>query len=338
MPQLGPAFLHRPVSGLNLERIEAGAAWLAAGLRASIPEELRAFWWKAETTLYACDGSGEFKSTGLRERSWLGEYRIRADDSNEQVLPATVILPPSLVFETTVDLPNAVRATLEKTVALRMSEVSPIPPENAAFAIGEAKPLGNERFRASVAIARKETLRQVHAAFPEGKIIVIGASQRADGSLAYMFERRGAGSKDAIRNLLLASLALWASLLLLAGAVETRQERALAAIEAFQAELRVEARALRDISETLALRRQYAPSYLRLPEVHARLMEAATALPANGVITQVTATGTQLSVTGLTPLGETGGTALRRSASDYPGLDWFEQQTPLGPVPDRLAP
>lgn len=326
MPQLGPAFLHQPMSGIDFSQVTHAAAWLSGGARAAVPRSIRNIGAKPSARLYMFDEERIMTPLGVINKSWLGEQSLI--DFKSHGLPLVIALAPSYIFETSVNLPESARNNLEKTIALRLEEISPIPPETAAVAIGDVKSRGSNRIDVPVAITRKETLQAVMSKAGDKPVIAIGASPDMNGKLTFVFHR-SLTNRHLSRDLLIACIAVWAALLVCFGALEARQDQLRAVLEAHQSELRETLRSTRDRLELAAQLQERAPDFFTLAEMRNALDAATKALPEGSMVTEASAKDPSLVVAGYLAKADPSPPDLRLSPSPYAGFDRFDTVIPL---------
>jgi hypothetical protein len=333
MPQLGPAFLHRPLALPEFSSMGDGARWLADGALSLLPEQITSRGWNAHSVLCAFRRDGSITELGAVETSWSGARRLAPIAGGAGSLPVCVVLEPDLVFITQSDLPLAARDAINKTIGLRMDDLSPIPPDEAAFAIGEVRRNGG-RLLVDVAIAQKQTLADVAQAFAEKRVLSVGAAPAPSGAITYVFTGPSTESLRQIRKRLLAFLALWGSALLAIGALEARQEKTLAGFDAYQHELRGALRNLKTESDTLKRLQQFAPRSYSFAEVAESMASGLNTLSDGAVVTEVSIVGDGMTISGLAREDESGSPAAPdRKASDYPGFDLFSLSAPMTHAP-----
>ena len=329
MPRLGPAFLHQPLSLPAGGSLSHSLRWLADGALSILPSALSERGWRAANALYEHAPDGALTSLGQVEHSWSGAKRRAAAAETTKALPAIITLAPRLVFLTKADLPLAAKATLSKTIALRMDELSPIPPEQAAFAIGPSAVVG-DRLHVEVAIARKKTLEAIEQSERNQSVAAICAGLTERGEIEFEFARSKPAKAKAENKLMAAGLMLWLSLLLALSAFAARQERMLANFDARQTTLRQELRDLRATEDSMNLLRQFAPASFSLGDVSRAVSSQLNRLPQAVMVDDVTVTADNIAISGFWPaILESESGALSRSASDYPGFDRFSMTASL---------
>lgn len=323
MPQLGPAFLHRPISGASFSSLTKAAQWLLDGALSLVPRNFRSAGWKANSLLFEFTDQLEPTPIGVIEKSWAGESRLLKACDAAGELPVTIALNPSFIFNTSVDLPEAARGSLQKTIALRMADICPIPQEDAAFAIGAVEKRGT-RLHVGVAIIRKQTLRTIERAFSGKQIAAIGTAPDDNNSMLYNFTTDESTKHRGTQKWLITGVAFWASALLLAGAYEAHLNKELAALDAHQTRLRQDLHEIHRVKENFTRIKPFAPHEFTLGEASRAITEHVNALPQGAIIAAITIKDDWISITGMTPTdAQTVETDLSRTASDYPGFDRF---------------
>jgi hypothetical protein len=338
MPQLGPAFLHRPISGAHLSLLEDGAKWLASGMRAWTPRRLLETGWKPQALLCDYENDDAIAPLGVIEKSWAGETRLQKTKTPADALPLSIALAAPLFFETSVDLPESARSTLQKTIALRMSELSPIPPEEASFAIGDVQKKEKDRIAVKIALTRKSTLRAAGCAVNGARIAAIGAKPHTNGAFFYSFLDDGPKYQDRAKKWAVAVAALWISLFALLSALDVRANRALAAAEDYENALRQELKDLQDTKEKFARLSTFAAASMDFEEAFEEIAAQLSALPENVVITNVDLGAQSLNIAGFAPNeSPINGEAVRRPAEAYRGYDRFNMTAPVKSAKDESA-
>lgn len=328
MPQLGPAFLHSPLKLPAFASFGERVRWLADGALSSLPRQIIGHGWRAQSLLCSYAGDGSTAPLGLIETSWSGAGRLAKCAGEAGGLPVSVALDPNLVFVTHADLPLAARGTLNKTIALRMDDLSPIPPTEATFAVGEIR-RNSERLEVDVAIVRRKTVSAAAQAFASRPVLSIGAAPMPSGAMKYLFTAAFADKAQRMRKWLFAMLAIWGSALLALGGIEARQEKMLAVLDAYQGDLRVELHQLKTDSENLERLQKFTPQSHSFAEIANAITNTLNALPEGAVVTELSFAGDGVTISGLSPANKTDDPInLNRTASDYPGFDWFSLSAP----------
>ncbi len=327
MPQLGPAFLHQPISSLPSLNWRAAMNWWLEGLRIAAPRGLRELGLAKKETVIEFQSAARTETLGVIKQSLLGERRFDAAENPADDLPVSVALNDSLIFETRIELPAEAHASLQDTVSLRLEELSPIPPKEAAFAIGLVTKMQSGRIRADIAIARKATINDVEQAF-KGKLLgCIGAKINASGQPKYSFRKYNSDTRNSVARWGLATASLWAALILLAMSVDHRGARKMAALQKYESEIFQEIRRLRADSERIEALAAVAPPTTVASEAERVIKDFVSALPTGSVLEGVSLSGANLHIEGLVPSnGDIMNPmlSLSRSPSTYPGYDNFQ--------------
>jgi len=133
--------------------------------------------------IWMCDGFGHFLPSAFKQRGWKPYIRKtkfnddrsslinrsffgnlqEVDDQNRET--STVIerhlIADEDIYTTQLILPNASRAKLARTIALRLEDLSPLPPEETAFAYNHIGKTEDKRLIIDVAMVRKSILMQL---------------------------------------------------------------------------------------------------------------------------------------------------------------------------------
>ncbi len=180
MPLLILKFLHEPLPSLRNVSFERALQWQLDGLALLAPRRLRELGWTPTARVLSEGGDG------VRERSPLGASRLVRIDETAGALPVAVALDEASIFETGIELPMAAR-DLRQAIEFRLEEVSPLPPEDILFSIGETKPATSGRTEASIAIARRRDIDALLERYRGVALAEIGARLKPDGEFAYRF-------------------------------------------------------------------------------------------------------------------------------------------------------
>ncbi len=338
MPRLGPAFLHQPITGLALPEWRKALDWLLAGMRIWAPRRLREYRFAPKETIVEFDGSTNINTLGTVEKSLLGEQRLVREKQTDGDQPAVVVLQDSLIFETTIDLPAAARATLTDAIAMRLDEISPIPPEDASFAIGALRRSSLGRLEVEIAITKKSSINEAVKALAGKRVASVGAGAGPSGKMKYSFKALDNPAKGVLQQWPMAIAALMSALVLVTAAFNHRTSARIDALEAYETDLFQEARRLRSDTDQRAALAVIVPSLSRLRDVQDAINETAASLPESGIIDAISYANDVLQISGLTPLGrapENETLALRRSPSKYPGYEKFQATRPMSSVAEK---
>ncbi|GJL95266.1 MAG: hypothetical protein DHS20C05_16710 [Hyphococcus sp.] len=275
--------------------------WLSEGLAIATPQALKNIGWQANNTLIRLNDDHP-DDRDLIEQSWLGERRVAAGDPASS-LPVEIALSPEDIFITKLSLPAEASRTLKKTIALRLSEISPIPPESAAFAIGETARQNNGRLSVDVAITRKTTLNKTREDFSAHQIAAIGACPAPDGALQFIFDDEAKASKDA-NNAFLSGGLIAISFLALLVTANIHLERRLTALSDYETSILSELKSLRPAKALFAntdlealASNHGAPSPLLFMELRNHL----DGLPDGALIKTINLTPTKVELSGYAP-------------------------------------
>lgn len=185
-------------------RLAEFTRWVVAGLKPALPGSLRRLGAHAPTRICQLDAMSNAQSVSGAVESWLGEPRT-ADVPQKPVID-TVVLPASEQFRRTVSLSRQVLRRGRDAVRLQLTELSPIPPEEACFAF---EPTGNSDSNVQdveIAIVRRSDLERARSHFagaPESRIV---GEVDAAGKPRLVFESKGATQRFATGFLVAVSL------------------------------------------------------------------------------------------------------------------------------------
>jgi len=171
----------------KLRSIKGTFQWLCDGLAIALPNALTHSGWRAKALRVSTDRSGESFYTTI-EQSKFGMRRMTKTRIDDENLPVEATVPNDLIFLSKVKLPLAAAKSLSTTIGLRLGEISPIPREDAAFAVSENTRTINDRIEVEVAIVRKETLLELRKSAWGKRIISIGAYPNDTGEYKFLFE------------------------------------------------------------------------------------------------------------------------------------------------------
>ncbi|NOX95413.1 MAG: hypothetical protein GXP04_10085 [Alphaproteobacteria bacterium] len=332
MPRLGPAFLHQPITGLTLPDWRKALDWQRAGMRIWAPRRLREYRFMPKETIIEFDGSTNISTLGTVEKSLLGEQRLVGERGSPNDLPTTVTLQDSLIFETMIDLPTAARATLADAVAMRLDEISPIPPEDASFAIGALRKSNPGRLDVEVAITKKSSVNEAIKALAGRQVNNVGAAADATGKVKYSFKTFSKLANGALQQWPIAAAVLVSVFIVLAAAFNHRASVKIAALEVYENDLISEARRLRADADKRATLAAIAPTLTSLRDVQGAINEITADIPDGGIINQISFANDALQISGLTPIGSAPKNAtppLRRTPSAYPSYEKFQTTRPM---------
>lgn len=338
MPQLGPAFLYRPLPSFSTLRWDRAWRWFIDGLSVIAPTALREFGWRPVMRLERArrdvEGSLATGADAVIERSLLGAQRLAPSTPASRRLPSAIELPRSDIFETSVSLPAAARGTIAETISHRLDVLSPLPVEAIRHAIGAPSASVDDRFDAPVAIARKSTLDQIVNAEGGGSVALIGACPDEGGRFTYVFFERAevaSAGRAAPRRI----LALVVSIILLLTGLSVHLDRRLSAIGRYQASL----------SESLRAEKVAARFLSELPptpiagvggkDIAPILDRVATALPERLWIEELELSSAGAAVRGYSPVDAAWpeATTPALSPSDRPGAERFSLSIPQAAQP-----
>jgi hypothetical protein len=276
--------------------------WLRDGLAIALPKSLTQSGWRTKTLQVSTSPSGE-KSFCAIEQSRFGMRRATKVNADDGSLPVEATLPPDLIFTSKVTLPPAAAKSLATTIGLRLGEISPIPPHDAAFAVCEQTRTVNDRIEADVAIARKKTLLDLRQSAGGERIISIGAKPDEQGKYKFVFEKperktqfRGHPAIDA------AFLAV--AVLLLFAAIDANIKNRLQNLERYEASILTELRSVReqaalfDDIEPTGLERQRG---VQLKSTFHDLQSALAKLPDGVLLDRLNFQPDVINLTGFTP-------------------------------------
>lgn len=207
--------LNKPLPRLDIDAIIAAFwRWERRGLSYLVPLSLRHWRYRPRARLVALDDAEPL----IVETSFFGLSRVRAASPADPPLPTRIALRSSDVFETRINLPAAAARRLGEAVALRLEELSPLPPSDVAVAVGPPQPAADGRIEATVALARKSAIEETRRALKIRDIASVGARPQVDGSLLYAFSAPAKRSTQIGAHFLsLAALVLSAAALAVAG-------------------------------------------------------------------------------------------------------------------------
>jgi hypothetical protein len=217
--------------------------WLRDGLAIALPKSITQSGWRTKTLQVSTDPTGE-KSFCTVEQSRFGVRRATRVNADDGSLPIEATLPPDLIFTSKVTLPPAAAKSLATTIGLRLGDISPIPPKDAAFAVCEKTRTVNNRIEADVAIARKETLLGLHNSAGGDRIISIGAKPDEQGKYKFVFEKPKRKTQFG-GHLVIDAALIAAVVLMLFAAIDANIKNRLQNLERYEASILTELRAVR---------------------------------------------------------------------------------------------
>jgi hypothetical protein len=338
MSRLGPAFLHQPITGLTLPDWRKALEWLLAGMRIWAPRRLREYRFTPTETIVEFDGSTTINMLGTVEKSLLGEQRLVGERRSPDDLPTTVTLQDSLIFETMIDLPAAARNTLTDAIAMRLDEISPIPPEDASFAIGALRKSNPGRLDVEVAITKKSSINAAVKVLAGKRVTSVGAAADATGKVKYSFKSFGKLANGTLQQWPIAVAVLMAAFVLMAAAFNHRTSVKIAALEVYENDLISEARRLRMDADKRATLAAIAPTLTSLRDVQGAINEITADMPDGGIFNEISFANDALQISGLAPIASTPETAtltLQRTPSNYSGYEKFQTTRPMSRLAEK---
>lgn len=163
--------------------------WLRDGLGIILPKSITHSGWKTTFLQIRTNGLGE-KSVYAIEQSRFGAKRLAKAPLDDERLPVEAVLAPDKLFTTTVSLPMVAAKSLKSTIELRLADISPLPPENVAFAVSKKVRYANDRLEADVAITRESALFEIRESLGSERVTSIGAEPDKNGVLKFTFDKR----------------------------------------------------------------------------------------------------------------------------------------------------
>jgi len=218
--------------------------WLHDGLAIALPNALTHSGWRAKALRVSADRSGESFYTTI-EQSRFGIRRMTKTSADDESLPVEATVPNDLIFLSKVKLPLAAAKSLANTIGLRLGEISPIPIEDAAFAVDEHTRTINDRIEVDVAIVRKETLHDLRKSAWGKRIESIGAYPNDTGGYKFLFE---ALEKSTLMNRKMAidAALIGAAILMLFASIDGNIKIRHLNLEQYEASILSELRATRE--------------------------------------------------------------------------------------------
>ena len=275
--------------------------WFLDGLSVFAPAFVTQQGWRANALLIEQQTE---RSARIRtiETSWFGEARLQETVANRD-LPSRLALAPEKLFITKLSLPEEASQSLAKAARLRLGDLSPIPPQDAAFAIGRPQRAAQGRIVADLAIIRKETIDKVCAENKNRFIEMIGAMPDDQGRMRFVFEERGAAPQSTASIFSDIGL-LAAAVLLLLFAANVHMERRLQNISRYEAEALAELKELRPMAalfEGAETERFDNVRCVDASEAFALVRRTLAALPEGARLSDFQTDGRKVSVRGFVP-------------------------------------
>lgn len=331
------------VSAPSGEAIVRMLNWLLEGLGLVLPRGLRQTGWRPKHRLIRLSPDLITEKVHVIETARFGDRRLDAGEATLS-LPLHIALHRNSYYITRLSLPPEATGSFTNAVALRLPDLSPIPPGDAVYSVGGVSLDGEGRASAAIAITKKKTLEEVAARYANDNINVIGAEPNKDGVLQFTFSRERSGPA-AMTKQRLARIALFAiSVLFLIVAVDVHQQRRLEAHRDYESEVLSALRAMRPAASLFdgvdaATLQSVAGQSIQhaLYDVDAAL----ALLPAGAVVTRLHASGDGLVVEGFSPSVSASGREgpnganprLSTTPSDHPGFDRFTMNVRSGEAP-----
>lgn len=317
----GPAFLHRPLPSLSRISMKGATDWLLEGLRVALPDAVVNAGWRPHLKLVSLTDRDKQQ---LVERSLFGNWRVAPATDEAPPLSLAIALAPEDVFETRVNLPAAARDDLGEAVSHRLDYLSPLPKHAIAFAIGPVRKAFGERIEVSVAIARKETVKNCLDLDDGVGVSLVGYRTDPCGRFEYVFFQEGrhdAGGRKPTVRFIAAIAAI--SLLILGADLHLRHR--IAAYEAHQRALIETAKAERARFQSLDSVPAGLTPNATGNEAVASLALALQTLPSKVWVQEISIEDNAVSISGYVPDSADWPTqaAPTITASDRPGVQAF---------------
>lgn len=322
--------------------------WLREGLGVFLPDRLRRSGWRARRRLIYLSPEQMRDQSRVVETSWFGESRLGGVSPGQgdapSSLPGVIVLHPETYFTMHLSLPAEAAGSFAKAVKLRLGEISPIPPEDAAFAVGRVRTDAAGRAYAQVAITKKRYLREIADRYDDVGVSAIGAAPGGDGAPAFIFLQEDQNTPPISRRRMIDAAMLAAALLFLIVAIDIRQQNRLQTFQEYEARTLSELRALRPLSSLLSdIDAAALDALISRPISGTRdsavntIDNALAALPDEAIVTQVRLNHQAVSLSGFVPTktspAPNANVNFSTTASNRPGFDRFELTKPLGSAP-----
>lgn len=305
--------------------------WFLDGLSVFLPAFVTQKGWRADALLIEQQSEPGPRIRTV-ETSWFGKARLR-EAVVRQDLPARLALAPDKLFTTKLSLPEEAAQSLAKAARLRLGDLSPIPPEDAAFAIGKPQRGAQGRIVADLMIVRKETIDKARAEGEDRPIEMIGAAPDEQGRLRFVFEN-GDAAPTSTANIFFDIGVLAAAILFLLFAANVHMERRLQNIAQYEAEALAELKALRPMAalfEGLQTEQLDNVQGVNASDAFALVRRTLAALPEGARVSGFQTDGHTISVNGFV----SGTASFEASPEDrwtyapspHPGFDRFTLQS-----------
>ncbi len=313
----------------SMTSVNAAWRWYMSGISGLLPAAIKKFGWRPRDILIE-QGADEDQADRRRtvERSWFGATRLVTDNAAPG-LPTSLALAKEKIYRTHLSLPSEAAQILEKTVALRLDELSPIPPEDAAFAIGETVRSADNRINVEIAITKKKALTDLQAQYDGTDIAAIGAIPNHDGALRFIFREENSGERANLTPLISAAM-LIAAVFLFSVSIDVHLSRRLQALEQYEAVVLSEIRDMRpalslfdgiDVDNLVRMRGRSASDLI--PAIQNALID----LPVGSRVENINVRDTGIQISGFMPIDQQDGASapgkLLRIPSNRPGFDRF---------------
>lgn len=329
MQRLVPEFLQRPLPGFPRNWVGGAFAWLREGLAAIAPARLRRVGFRPVAILKKL-GEAEGADQTIVE-SFLGVSELRPADTLKSAA-ARIVLPQSVYFTTTIELPAAARSKVGDAAVNRLDSLSPLPPHEVAVAVGPTRNGAPGRIETDIAFARKIDIDTLIASGPPAAISAIGAEPDDAGRLRFEFYSAPQSAKVLSGVVRDGAFALFAAACALAATDAHLEKRLLAAADH-------ERRLLAALKEEKELSRflfDVPPDVgrgLNGAELNALIADIESHIPKKSVLSGITIAFAGADLTGYVAVSETDGEKAVRSPSDRPGFDSFSLRvgTPKSP-------
>lgn len=321
------------------EAIVRALNWVREGLGIFLPERIRQSGWRPRNRLIYLSSDLGIEQTHAIDVSRFGELRHSASETLPS-LPTHIALHQDNYFTTHLSLPAEAAGSFTKAVALRLNEISPIPPEDAAFAIGKVKTDAEGRANANIAITTKRKLQEASEQYGGDNVSAIGAAPNTNGALEFFFSRKNSGPSSITKHRFINAALVAASVLFLVIAVDAHQQRRLKMLSDHETQALSALRSLRPITslfnEVDAAVLQTA-SGQPIYEVVNAIDDTLATLPHSAIVMRLQLSKDTLELNGLLPseinASANSFTNLLILPSDYPGFDRFDLVKQPGAAP-----
>jgi len=162
--------------------------WMLDGIGHFLPPSLRSKGWKP----YIQEKNINDGSVTLLERSFFGAIRkVKANidhRTSSSLMVERFVIDHNDIYITGLTLPNSRQSKINRTISLRLEDLSPLLPKEIAFASKIVSKIDDNRLRVDVAMIKKEHIAQVTQLSSDPSYVEITSPQ--EKRVQFTFQRK----------------------------------------------------------------------------------------------------------------------------------------------------